>query len=58
MYDWQVLGTFHVDTNHFLRVSVLGHVLAIVSFSPMTVTEIEAGCDRYRSESWQLEVLC
>lgn len=35
MYDWQVLGTFHVDTyNHFLRVSVLGHVLVIVSFSP------------------------
>lgn len=55
MYDWQVLGTFHADSHsHFLRVSVLGHVLAIVSFPPMTLTEIEAGCDRYNSESWQL----
>lgn len=47
MYDWQVPGIFHVDTyNHFL-----GHVLAMVSFPPMTVTEIESGCARYTAVS-------
>lgn len=52
MYDWQVPGTFHVDTyNHFLGVPVLGHVLAMVSFPPMTLSKIETGCDRYTAVS-------
>lgn len=47
-------GYFPFDSyDHFLGVSVLGHVLAIVRFPPVTLNERETGCDRYSCESWQ-----